>query len=75
MKAIRYHGPKKAFRLEDISRPEPQAGEVLVKITAIGDVPQRLSFLEAGTTKESKERIPKNLFLKTTAIGGRKWQN
>jgi len=36
---------------------------------------QRLSFLEAGTSKESKERIPKNLFLKTTAIGGRKWQN
>jgi len=34
MKAIRYQGPKKAFRLEDISRPEPQAGEVLVKITA-----------------------------------------
>ena len=34
MKAIRYHGSQKAFRLEDISRPESQAGEVLVKITA-----------------------------------------
>ena len=34
MKAIRYHGPQKAFRLEEISRPEPQAGVVLVKITA-----------------------------------------
>ena len=34
MKAIQYHEPQKAFRLEDISRPEPQAGEVLVKITA-----------------------------------------
>ena len=34
MKAIRYHGPNNAFRLEDINRPEPQAGEVLVKITA-----------------------------------------
>ena len=34
MKAIRYHGPNKAFRPEDMSRSEPQAGEVLVKITA-----------------------------------------
>lgn len=34
MKAIRYHGPKQPFRLEDIARPEPKAGEVLVKITA-----------------------------------------
>ncbi len=58
MKAIRYHGPQKAFRLENISRPEPQAGEVLVIDNSLGDVPHRLSFLEAGTSKESKERIP-----------------
>ncbi|MFQ5750654.1 MAG: zinc-binding dehydrogenase [bacterium] len=44
MKAIRYHGPKQPFRLEDMKRPEPQIGEVLVKITASGMCHTELHF-------------------------------
>ncbi len=34
MKAVRYFGPQKEFRLERIDQPEPQKGEVLVRIKA-----------------------------------------
>lgn len=44
MKAIRYHGPGQPFRLEDIDRPEPQAGELLVRITASGMCHTELHF-------------------------------
>ncbi len=44
MKAVRYYGPKQAFRLEDISHPDPRPGEVLVKITAAGMCHTELHF-------------------------------
>ncbi len=74
MKAIRYHGPKKAFRLEDISRPEPQAGEVLVKITALAMCHTVSVSWKLEQAKKVIEDSEKSL-LKTTAIGGRKWKN
>ena len=34
MRAVRYYGPEQPFRLEEVERREPGAGEVLVRITA-----------------------------------------
>ncbi len=36
MKAVRYHGPGRPFRLEEVGRREPASGEVLVRVTASG---------------------------------------
>lgn len=36
MKAVRYHGPHKPFRLEDVPMPEPGTGEVRVRVGAAG---------------------------------------
>ncbi len=36
MRAIRYHGPLKPLRLEDVPVPEPGPGEVLVRVLAAG---------------------------------------
>ena len=45
MKAIRYHGPNEPLRLEEVSRPEPGRGEVLVRIRAAGIWHTELHFL------------------------------
>lgn len=47
MKAVRYHGPKQPFRLEDVPRPEPGPGEVRVRIEAAGVCHTELHF-ESG---------------------------
>ena len=47
MKAVRYHGPKQPFRLEDVPAPEPGAGEVRVRIRAAGMCHTELHF-ESG---------------------------
>jgi alcohol dehydrogenase, propanol-preferring len=44
MKAVRYHGPGQPFRLEEIDRREPEAGEVLVRVTASGMCHTELHF-------------------------------
>ena len=44
MKAVRYHGPGQPFRLEEVDRREPEAGEVLVRITASGICHTELHF-------------------------------
>ncbi len=36
MQAVRYHGPRQPFRLEEVDRREPGAGEVVVRVTACG---------------------------------------
>jgi len=36
VRAIRYHGPLKPLRLEDVPTPEPGPGEVLVRVLAAG---------------------------------------
>jgi alcohol dehydrogenase, propanol-preferring len=36
VRAIRYHGPLKPLRLEDVPVPEPRADEVLVRVLAAG---------------------------------------
>lgn len=44
MKAVRYHGPEQKFELEQVDRPEPAAGEVLVRVTAAGMCHTELHF-------------------------------
>jgi propanol-preferring alcohol dehydrogenase len=45
MRALRYHGPKKPLRLEDVPAPEPGPGEVVVRVTAAGICHTELHFL------------------------------
>ncbi len=45
MKAIRYHGPGKPLRLEEVPKPPPGPGEVLVRIRASGICHTELHFL------------------------------
>ncbi len=47
MKAVRYHGPGQPFRLEEVDKREPVAGEVLVRVTASGVCHTELHF-ESG---------------------------
>ena len=44
MRAVRYHGPRRPLTLEEIPRPEPGAGEVLVRVTAAGVCHTELHF-------------------------------
>jgi propanol-preferring alcohol dehydrogenase len=44
MQAVRYHGPNQPFRLEDVARRAPGAGEVLVRVTAAGICHTELHF-------------------------------
>jgi propanol-preferring alcohol dehydrogenase len=45
MRAIRYHGPKQPLRLEEVPKPDPGPGEVLVKVGAAGVCHTELHFL------------------------------
>jgi propanol-preferring alcohol dehydrogenase len=45
MRAIRYHGPKQPLTLEEVPRPEPGPGEVLVRVAAAGVCHTELHFL------------------------------
>lgn len=45
MKAIRYYGPKMPLRLEEVPRPEPGPGELLVRVRASGICHTELHFL------------------------------
>jgi propanol-preferring alcohol dehydrogenase len=36
VRALRYHGPRKPLRLDDVPDPSPGPGEVVVKVTAAG---------------------------------------
>lgn len=44
MKAVRYHGPRMPFRLEDVPVPEPGPGEVRVRVEAAGVCHTELHF-------------------------------
>lgn len=45
MRAVRYHGPKQPLTLEEVPRPEPGPGEVLVRVGAAGVCHTELHFL------------------------------
>ncbi len=45
MRAVRYVGPRQPLRLEDVPRPDPGPGEVLVRVTAAGVCHTELHFL------------------------------
>ena len=47
MKAVRYHGPRTPFRLEDVPVPEPGPGEIRVHVEAAGVCHTELHF-ESG---------------------------
>ena len=44
MQAVRYHGPDRPFLLEEVARPQPAPGEVLVRISASGMCHTELHF-------------------------------
>lgn len=46
MRAVRYHGPGQPFRLEEVDRRKPRAGEVLVAGRGVRDVPHRAALQE-----------------------------
>lgn len=45
MRALRYHGPNQPLRLEELPRPEPGPGEVLLRVDAAGVCGTDLHFL------------------------------
>ncbi len=45
MRAVRYYGPTEPLKLEDVPKPEPGAGEVLVKVRACGMCHTELHFV------------------------------
>jgi alcohol dehydrogenase, propanol-preferring len=45
MRALRYHGPRRPLRLEELPTPEPGPGDVLVRVTAAGICHTELHFL------------------------------
>lgn len=45
MRAVRYHGPNEPLKLEDVPRPDPGRGEVLVRVRACGMCHTELHFL------------------------------
>ena len=45
MKAVRYDGPNRPLQLEEVPKPEPEWGEVLVRVTASGLCHTELHFL------------------------------
>jgi propanol-preferring alcohol dehydrogenase len=45
MRAVRYHGPKQALRLETIPKPAPGPGEIVVRVRAAGICHTELHFL------------------------------
>ena len=45
MRALRYHGPRRPLRLEDVPTPDPGPGEVVVRVTAAGICHTELHFL------------------------------
>ncbi len=47
MKAVRYHGPRRPFELDEVARPEAGPGEVLVRVAAAGMCHTELHF-ESG---------------------------
>lgn len=47
MSAVRYHGPGEPFRLEEVPRPEPDPGQVRVRVGAAGVCHTELHF-ESG---------------------------
>ncbi len=44
MRAVRYHGPRQPWRLEEVPTPVPGRGEVLIRVTAAGVCHTELHF-------------------------------
>ncbi len=49
MKAAVFHGPRQPLRVEEMPRPEPGAGELLVQVAACGICHTDLHYIDHGT--------------------------
>jgi NADPH:quinone reductase-like Zn-dependent oxidoreductase len=60
MRAVRAHarGGAEQLRLEDASKPEPRAGEALIRVHAAGITPTELEWSETWVDREGHDRTP-----------------
>lgn len=60
MRAVRAHarGGAEQLRLEDVPKPEPRAGEALIRVHAAGITPTELEWSETWVDREGHDRTP-----------------
>jgi len=60
MRAVRAHarGGSEQLRLENVPKPEPRAGEALVRVHAAGITPTELEWPETWIDRQGHDRIP-----------------
>ena len=60
MRAVRAHarGGAEQLRLEDVPRPDPRAGEALVRVHAAGITPTELEWTETWVDRQGHDRTP-----------------
>ena len=60
MRAVRAHarGGSEQLRLEDVPKPEPRAGEALIRVHAAGITPTELEWSETWVDRQGHDRTP-----------------
>ena len=60
MRAVRAHarGGAEQLQLEDVPKPEPQAGEALIRVHAAGITPTELEWSETWVDRQGHDRTP-----------------
>jgi len=60
MRAVRAHarGGAEQLRLEDVPKPEPRAGEALIRVHAAGVTPTELAWSETWIDRQGHDRAP-----------------
>jgi NADPH2:quinone reductase len=72
MKTYVVESPNGPFRAVEISTPQPESGQVLVKIFASGVNPLDTK-IRAGEGGHAKQPLPAVLGLDMAGTGGRRW--
>src|SRR2546428_5696207 len=60
MRAVRAHarGGAEQLRLEEVPKPEPRAGEALIRVLAAGITPTELEWSETWVDSQGRDRTP-----------------